>query len=402
MIDRKLLKAVGCEQKAIKIRHTLKSLLSKSLFSVIAAFSILLFCNGCGSNVETDPVKQVMADMTLKEKVCQMFIILPESLDISNDPENRDTTHLSAEMEEVFHKYPVGGFCLTAKNVMNPEQLSTLTSDLHSLTPKPLLCIDEEGGRVSRIANNEAFDLEKFESMTALASGGNNQTVYDAAKYIGTYVREYGFDIDFAPVADVNTNPENIVIGPRAFSDNPQTAATMVVAYLNGLRDAGITGCLKHFPGHGDTKGDTHTGYAASQKTWNELDKCEMIPFKAGIDAGAEMIMTAHIAVPNVTNSDIPSTMSSVILQEKLRGELGYKGLIVTDGMKMKAISLKYTPAEAAVETIKAGTDIVLMSLDFIQAVEGVVSAVENGVLDEKRIDESVYRILSFKRKKGL
>lgn len=374
----------------------------KNCFWVIAAFSILTSCSDWKNDIETDPVRLEMADMTLKEKVCQMFILRPENLDISNDPLDKDTTQLTAQMREFYHEYPVCGFCLFAKNITDPEQLSTFTSDLHSLTPKPLLCVDEEGGRVARIANNDAFGLERFESMTALASGGSTQTVYDAAHYIGTYVREYGFDVDFAPVSDVSTNPDNIVIGPRAFSDNPQTAAKMVVAYLNGLRDAGITGCLKHFPGHGDTKNDTHIGYAASQKTWEEMRNCEMIPFEAGIAAGAEMIMTAHIAAPNVTNSDIPSTMSSVILQEKLRGELGYKGLIITDGMEMAAISLKYTPAEAAIETIKAGVDIVLLPKDFIQAVEGVISAVENGVLEENRIDESVYRILSFKRKKGL
>ena len=204
------------------------------------------------------------------------------------------------------------------------------------------------------------------------------------------------------PIADVNTNPENIVIGARAFSDNPQTAATMVVSYLNGLWDSGITGCIKHFPGHGDTKEDTHTGYAASMKTWDEMAGCEMIPFKAGIAAGTEMIMTAHIAAPNVTGSEIPSTMSSVILQDKLRGELGYKGIIVTDAIEMGAITQKYSPAEAAVETVKAGVDIVLLPADYVKAVDGIIKAVGNGTLDEKKIDESVYRILALKMKKGL
>lgn len=373
--------------------------------SWLVAFATLIIplsCSRSDTDIEEDPIMQIIGEMTLKEKVCQMFILRPESLVNPSDASSLEVTELSGEMVDFFREYPVGGFCLYAKNIISPQQLSDFTSELHALTPRPLLCVDEEGGRVARIANNDSFELDRFESMTALASDNDEKKVYDASFYIGSYVRRYGFDIDFAPVADVNTNPENIVIGPRAFSDNPQTAAGMVVAYLNGLRDSGVTGCIKHFPGHGDTKNDTHTGYAASQKTWAEMAGCEMIPFKAGIAAGTDMIMTAHIAAPNVTGTDIPSTMSSVILQEKLRGELGYRGIIITDGMEMGAITQKYSSAEAAVLTVEAGVDIVLLPSDFIDAVDGIIDAVEDGVIDEGRIDGSVYRILTLKQKKGL
>lgn len=368
------------------------------------AFAMILSFFSCSKfekGEEEDPIMQIIGEMSLKEKVCQMFILRPESLVRPDDPKSLEVTQLSEEMIGFFRDYPAGGFCLFAHNIITPEQITEFTKALHSLSPKPLLCIDEEGGRVARLANNDAFGLTKYESMTALAGEGE-QKVYEASRYIGSYVRKYGFDVDFAPVADVNTNPENIVIGARAFSDNPQTAATMVVSYLNGLWYSGITGCIKHFPGHGDTKNDTHTGYAESMKTWDEMARCEMIPFKAGIAAGTELIMTAHIAAPNVTGSDIPSTMSSVILQEKLRGELGYKGIIVTDAIEMGAITQKYTPAEAAIETVKAGVDIVLLPADYTKAVDGIIKAVDNGTLDEKKIDESVYRILSLKKKKGL
>jgi beta-N-acetylhexosaminidase len=140
-------------------------------------------------------------------------------------------------------------------------------------------------------------------------------------------------------VADVNTNPENIVIGKRAFSDDPAVASPMVTNYLQGLKDAGVTGCIKHFPGHGDTKTDTHYGYAQSLKTWDEMMNCEMITFKAGIEWGCQLIMTAHIGTPNVTGTEIPATMSSLILQDKLRGVLGYKNIIITDAMEMGAIT---------------------------------------------------------------
>ena len=202
-------------------------------------------------------------------------------------------------------------------------------------------------------------------------------------------------------MADVNTNPENIVIGARAFSDNPQVAAPMVTNYLQGLYDAGVTGCIKHFPGHGDTKADTHYGYAQSLKTWSAMLDCEMITFKAGIQWGAQLIMTAHIATPNVTGSDIPATMSPLILQDKLRRELGYENIIITDAMEMGAITQQYNPAEAAVGTLQAGADIVLGPQHFIEAFDAVVKAVEDGVLTEERIDQSVRRILRLKKQMG-
>lgn len=360
-----------------------------------------------GRHNGTDEIARLVGEMTLKEKVCQMFIVRPESLVCPEDPLSLDITELSSDMADFYNEYPVSGFCIFPKNIVSPEQLSKFTGDLRSLSYpgsgsrslpcRPVLCIDEEGGRVARIANTDSFGLRKFESMTALAADNDEEKIYDASFYIGSYVKEYGFDIDFAPVADVNTNPDNIIIGPRAFSDNPETAARMVVSYLSGLSDSGIKGCIKHFPGHGDTRNDTHLGYAATTKTWDEIDACEMVPFKAGIAAGVQLIMIAHIAAPNVTGTDLPSTLSSVILQEKLRGTLGYKGLIITDAMEMGAITLKYKSAEAAVASIKAGTDIILLPSDLIQSVNGIIKAVENGEISEKRIDESVRRILSFK-----
>jgi beta-N-acetylhexosaminidase len=202
-------------------------------------------------------------------------------------------------------------------------------------------------------------------------------------------------------VADVNTNPDNIIIGPRAFSDKPEVAAPMVVNYLQGLEDAGITGCIKHFPGHGDTTADTHTGYVQSLKTWDEMKDCEMVTFRAGIQWGCQLIMTAHIAVPNVTGSTVPSTMSPIILQDKLRGELGYKNIIITDGMEMGAITQHYTSGEAAVGSIQAGVDIVLGPRDFTEAFDAVMAAVKNGTISEERINQSVRRILTLRFSKN-
>ena len=307
---------------------------------------------------------------------------------------------VTEEMKSVNEKYPVGGVILYAWNIDDEKQLARIISDIRKLKGQPVLCIDEEGGRIARIAKNPNFDVEVIGPMGEIGETGDPKNAYHAGNVIGTYLRKYGFDIDFAPVADVNTNPDNIIIGNRAFSDDPEVAAPMVTNYLQGLKDAGIVGCIKHFPGHGDTQNDSHTGYVQSLKSWEEMKDCEMVTFKAGIQWGCQLIMTAHIAVPKVTNSDIPSTLSSVVLQDKLRGELGYQNIIITDGMEMGAITKHYSSGEAAVRSIQAGVDIVLGPKDFIEAFDAVMAAVEAGTITEDRINQSVRRIL--KLKKGL
>jgi len=171
----------------------------------------------------------------------------------------------------------------------------------------------------------------------------------------------------------------------------------MVVQYIKGLEDAGVASCVKHFPGHGDTQADSHYGYAATNKTWEEMVACEMIPFKAAIDHKVPMIMTAHIGTPNVTNNEIPATVNPVILQEKLRKELGFQGIIITDGMAMGAITRQYTSAEATLLSLQAGADIILGPKNYIEAFEAVLAAVADGTLTEERINESVRRVLTLK-----
>ena len=383
---------------------------------IICGTSVFTSCSSEDDPVTspTDEVEAQLQRMTLREKVGQLFYVRPECLDTTihfNLPSSIDASSddireiklqaVNTTMRGVNEKYPVGGVILYAHNIEDEAQLSAFISQIRALKGSPLLCIDEEGGRVARIANNDNFDVEKFESMGAIGATGDAQNAYHCGNTIGTYLHRYGFDIDFAPVADVNTNPENIVIGARAFSDDPQVAAPMVTGYLQGLKDAGITGCIKHFPGHGDTQADTHYGYAQSLKTWDEMLACELITFKAGIEWGCQLIMTAHIAAPSVTGTDVPATMSPLILQDKLRGELGYQNLIVTDAMEMGAITLQYTNAEAAVGTLLAGADIVLGPQNFVEAFDAVVQAVEDGVLTEQRIDQSVRRILRLKRQMG-
>ena len=351
-----------------------------------------------------DDVEEQLAKMTLREKVGQMFYVRSEALDTTIHWTSH-TELMPLELQEVNDRmktlcedYPVGGVILYAWNIKDETQLASFITQIKALNGSPLLCIDEEGGRVARIANNPNFDVKKYESMAAIGNTGDPTNAYECGNTIGTYLSNYGFDIDFAPVADVNTNPDNIVIGPRAFSGDPAVAAPMVTNYLQGLKDAGIAGCIKHFPGHGDTSADTHYGYAQTMKTWAEMLQCEMVTFRAGIEWGCQLIMTAHIAAPNVTGADVPSTMSPVILQDKLRGELGYQNIIVTDAISMGAITNQYSTAEAAVGSILAGADIVLDPSNYVVAFEAVMSAIANGTITEERINQSVRRILKLRK----
>lgn len=378
------------------------------------SFAALLICcmsltscsendNSGGSSPESE-VEEMLRKMTLREKVGQLFFVRPEALDPDIHWENPPTDLAPLKLQEVNEKmkqqnksYPVGGIILYDWNINDEAQLAKFLPQLKALNGKPLICIDEEGGRVARLANNPNFHVKKYESMAAIGATGNPANAYECGNTIGTYLKKYGFDIDFAPVADVNTNPDNIIIGKRAFSDDPAVAAPMVVNYLQGLKDAGIVGCIKHFPGHGDVKTDTHYGYAQTQKTWAEMLSCEMVTFRAGINWGCQLVMTAHIGAPKVIGSDIPSTMSSVMLQNKLRGELGYRNIIVTDALEMGAITKQYTNVDAVLGCLQAGVDIVLCPKEYAEVFDAVVKAVENGTISETRLNDSVRRILMLK-----
>lgn len=379
----------------------------KRIFLCIWAVSAAFSC-GSGPSAppppQPDPIEEQLAAMTLREKVGQLFCVRPEAFDVALEWDTYEKIasyqlrEVTPQMKKVNAEYPVGGIILFSHNIQDPGQLDSLVKHLKAFNGNPLLYIDEEGGRVARIGNNDQFPVKKYASMGAIGKTGDPANAYECGFTIGTYLKEYGLDVDLAPVADVNTNPGNPVIGTRAFSPDPELAGKMVVQYLKGLDKAGILGCVKHFPGHGDTKTDTHYGYAQTDKTWEELLACEMIPFKAAIKAGVPMVMTAHIGVPAITGSNIPATVSPALLTEKLRKELGFNGVIITDGMSMGAITRQYTPAQATLLSLQAGADIVLGPKEFIPAFDAVVNAVvRDSTLTEARIDQSVRRILALK-----
>jgi len=381
--------------------------LTTLFLSVGTLVAALTSCCGNSNKPKVDPnlIESQLQQLSLREKVGQLFCVRPEAFDVALEWDNYakiatyELQEVNDQMVKVNAEYPCGGVILFAHNIKDEAQLATFVEKLKAFNGAPLLYVDEEGGRVARIGNNGTFPVEVFPAMGEIGKTGDPKNAYRVGNVIGTYLKKYGFDVDLAPVADVNTNPKNPVIGTRAFSDDPQVAAKMVVQCVKGLDDAGVAACVKHFPGHGDTQTDSHFGYASTSKTWEEMLACEMVTFKAAIENDVPMIMTAHIGTPNVTDNEIPSTVNPVILQEKLRGELGFDGVIITDGMAMGAITRQYTSGEAAILSLQAGADIILGPKNFIEAFDAVMAAVEAGTLTEERIDESVRRILTLKAK---
>ncbi len=389
----------------------------KRVISVILILSLCLLC-GC-TKIEPKPAEpetttekelseaeKLLADMTTEEKVAQLFFVRADCLDESKtaeellDPNAEGIKSVSDEMKAFYGKYPVGGFVIFAKNIEKPDQLKELTAQLHSLNEiTPFISIDEEGGRISRIAANENFDVERFDSMESIAATGKPARAYNVGLTIGKYLKDYGVDIDLAPVADINTNPKNRVIGNRAFGGNPNVAADMVSSAVSGFHDAGTYCTLKHFPGHGDTTNDTHYGLATADRTWDEMLNRELVPFIAGINAGADIIMVAHISCPKVTGDMMPADLSAALVTDKLRGELGWNGLVATDDLSMGAITELFSPAEASVLAVNAGCDMLLLSSHLPEAYAGVLDAVQSGKISMERLDESVLRILELKLK---
>ena len=362
--------------------------------------AIILFLTAGSAYASFEP-ERVMRSMTLEEKIGQLFIIRPDQLDknlpldlVHSDKlkdNDKGTKIFRDDMLETLNKYPAGGFVLFRKNIDDPEQLKALTSKLKEASNiVPIIAVDEEGGRIARIANNKNFHVKKFLSASKITDAK------EAGATIGEYLREYGFNMNFAPVADINTNPKNIVIGDRAFGTSAAYVSRMAGEYLDGLHSQGILGSLKHFPGHGDTTNDTHAGRVIVNKTWEELTKAELIPFIENFGK-TDSIMSAHITLTKLDT--LPATLSQKIINEKLRDELNYDGVIITDALMMGAVNKHYSSSEAAVLALEAGCDILLMPYDYAAAFEGIIEAVNSGRLDERRINESVLRIMNMKEK---
>lgn len=344
-----------------------------------------------------DPLKAYLDSMTLEEKVGQLFIVAPEQL----LPKYQAVTKVTDEMKESLASYPVGGIILFGENIQTPTQLKELIQGFDGTVRTPLfMSVDEEGGRVARLAQNAAFDLPVYESAAAVGATGDPENARQMGKTIGAYLAQWGFNLNFAPVADVNTNPQNTVIGNRAFSSDPVIAAQMTAAFADGLRQQGVVATFKHFPGHGDTAEDSHSGLAVNHKNRTALEDCEWLTFRCA--TSQDMVMVGHIALPNVTGNMTPACMSYEIVTGMLKKDLGFSGLVITDSMQMGAITKSYASGEATVAALKAGCDMILMPQNLPAAFDAVMAALEDGTLDVQWLNDTVGRILEFKMASGI
>lgn len=328
--------------------------------------------------------------MPLEDKVAGLFMVRPESITgVSTAVKAGDGTR------EALAKHAVGGIVYFAKNIQSEEQLKEMISNTRSYSKYPLFIgIDEEGGSVSRLADKSLED--RVDSAQVISQTLDASNAYQAGTTIGTYMVEYGFDLDFAPVADL-TNIRNSIMTKRSFGSDAASAIPFVTSMMQGLEEQGITACVKHFPGIGSTVQDTHDGLAVSNRTAEEFRAEEFTVFKAAIDAGANMIMVGHMAAPSLVGDNTPSSMSSVIVTDILRDELGFEGVIITDSMDMSAISEYYESDHAAIMALKAGCDMILMPDDYEAAYNGVLQAVKDGVISEERVNDSLRRIYRIK-----
>ena len=354
------------------------------------------------ANMITALAKAVLSNMTLEEKVGQMFIVNLESLDETKGTffEHRKVTK---KMKKSLSEYPVGGVILFSRNIETRSQTIQLNETLQANSKIPLwISVDEEGGDVARIANNPNMKTTIFPSMELIGASEDSEYCYNMGQTIAKEIKELGFNLDFAPVADVRTNENNTEIGNRSFGRDADMVAKFSSAVVKGLQSENVSSTLKHFPGHGDAQGDTHKQSVNIGSDINRLRNVDFVPFKEGIKAGADFIMISHISISRVAGNTLPASLSPLVMQDIVRDELGFTGVVITDSMDMKAITDHYTSQEAVMKSIRAGADVILVPADFTDAYNTVVNAVITDDISESRINTSVQRILETKIRRGL
>ena len=338
-------------------------------------------------------VDETLAGMTLHEKVCQMMFVTPEELTGEDG-----VTVAGDATRQALENYPVGGIVYFAKNLESQDQVKEMIDNSQKYSSIGLfVATDEEGGVVNRLM--DTVGTTYIGSMYYYKDDGD-ETAYENAYTIANDMSALGFNLDFAPVADVWSNPDNTVIGERAYSDDYAQAAELVGNAVKGFNDGGVMCTLKHFPGHGDTAEDSHYSSAYVHRTKEEIMADEMQPFRSGIEAGAEFVMVGHLIVPDI--DEVPATLSYKIATGILRDELKFEGVAITDSFEMESIADNYSVDDAVVMSVKAGIDMILQPKDMASAVNSIEQAVADGELSEDRIDESVRRILTLKESRGL
>ncbi|MEK5477662.1 beta-N-acetylhexosaminidase [Paenibacillus sp. FSL R5-0407] len=337
----------------------------------------------------TDAVAEQLDKLTTTEKIGQLVLVGMEG------------TAPDEHTRKLIETYRVGGFIFYKDNIENSDQALSLINRLkedNSVNKLPLfLGVDEEGGRVTRMPK----EFAKIPTAASIGNTGDPKAAEDFYRVIGDELSGFGLNLDFAPVLDVNSNPDNPVIGDRSFGDTPETVSKMGLAAMGGLSGKGVIPVVKHFPGHGDTSVDSHLGLPVVNHDLQRLKELELVPFQDAIENGTDMVMVAHLLLPKL-DPDHPSSFSKAVIHDLLREELGYKGVIITDDMTMGAITENYSIEQAAVEFITAGGNIVLVGHDYDKeeaVIRAITKAVEQGIISETMLDERVGTILKLKAK---
>lgn len=329
-------------------------------------------------------------ELTLEEKIAQMFLITPDALTGVQGTWNPGTV-----TEEAFKERPVCGLVMEAENLQSPEQIRNWNDTVTGFSKlnvgvAPFLAVEEEGGSHSEIAGKAAFDVPDVENLSEI---GEAEEAYNAGETIGSYLSDLGFTMNLAPAADMGTDQENTEEKEELSETEAEKVAKLVEEAVKGLQSQGIATVVKYFPGQGKAQGET----MIVSGTKKELEACEFLPFQAAIDAGTECVMVGHCVLPDLLEEEIPASLSKEVVTEILRGDLGFEGIVMTDAMNQDSITESYTSSEAAVQAVEAGVDLLLMPADFEDAYQGILAAVKSGTISEKRIDESVKRILKVK-----
>lgn len=349
--------------------------------------------NNTEENVEKeeepmDHIRLKIEGMSLEEKIGQLVLVGMEGYEVNSN------------IRELIHNYYVGGIIVYKKNIQNSNQLVSLINSLktsNSQNKIPLfISVDEEGGAVSRLPD----EIKKLPTARSIGRTGNSDLALEVGKTLGETVKALGYNMNFAPVLDIDSNPLNPVIGNRSFGETVGLVSDMGIGVLKGIKEEGVIPVVKHFPGHGDTSVDSHIGLPVIDHDIERIRSFEMVPFKNAIDQGADVVMVAHILMAEI-DSKYPSSMSHIMISDLLRKELGFSGVVITDDMTMGAIEKNYNLEDATIQAIKAGADIVLVGHGFEKAVaviNAIKESVENQNISMERIDESVYRILKLKQ----
>ena len=335
-------------------------------------------------------VEASISEMPLEDKVAGLFVITPEALTGVTT-----ATQAGSGTQDALSEKAIGGLLYSSKNISDKDQITEMLSNTTAMSKYPIfLAVEEEGGENSTVAGSKA-DVTQTDGETAIGEAGDSTIAHEAGLTIGAYLKEIGFNVDLAPVADVTG--ESSPLKDRSYGNDAQTVGTMVSNMVEGIEGTGVSSCLKYFPGIGSADEDTENGRVEITKSLDEMKTEEFVPFQAGIDAGADFVMVSNVIASGVDTDGVPSSLSKVVITDVLRNQLGFEGVVITDKLSAPAITQYYTSGEAAVNAITAGADMILQPENYDEAYEAVLAAVQDGTISEERINESLRRIYRIK-----